>query len=141
VLCFLREWRGQCRIDLAVPKKALLSSDTHGAFDAVRPASLHFVRRRRQFDCACPAGTAASSARPAGADAIDPIANGDGLLGDLQYPGHELPECVYRGRTFHDCDHSQCPGDFALHSQLHQPTARLPADVQQVTAAIADSTP
>src|SRR5271166_339156 len=115
-------------------KKQLLSSDTYGAFDAVRPASLHFSVRRRQFDCACPAGTAASSAGPAGADAIDPIADVDGLPGELQYPSHGLPKYLRRCRTRYN--YSQSRRHRALRSRLHQPTARLPAGMQQVTAAM-----
>jgi hypothetical protein len=118
-----------------------------GGFDEVRPATLnsdrcfwHFNRSGIGPHTACtgtPGAGSAAGAGPASATAsnsIDIVSDVHGLLGRLRYPSYELPKRLCCCRTYHG--HPESRWQFALHSQLHDPTARLQTGVHQAAGAV-----
>jgi hypothetical protein len=120
-----------------------------GGFDEVRPATLNSARCFWHFNCsgigpltACtgspsPGADSAAGAGPSSATAsnsIDIVSDVHGLLGRLRYPSYELPKRLCCCRTYHG--HPESRWQFDLHSQLHDPTARLQTGVHQAAGAV-----
>jgi hypothetical protein len=84
-----------------------------------------------------PGADSAAGAGPSSATAsnsIDIVSDVHGLLGRLRYPSYELPKRLCCCRTYHG--HPESRWQFALHSQLHDPTARLQTGVHQAAGAV-----